>query len=264
MHLLYVDESGDDGFPASRTFPDGGSPSKVFIRTGLIVHDRQWQRVNRKINDFKAKLKIPKSIEIHATDIRRGKHKIYTSSRKRKEVPNWYGENYPALSDRVELLEKICRFISTLDEITLICIVIDKQAINIDYPDFNEIPKNNSWEFLIERYNLFLKKSRDKVGIIISDAVQDKIEKTHREFAKAIFEQSIHVKSQHFIESIMFEPSDSSNLLQLADVASYAFFRHFNTHDRVLYDLLEGKLLSHQDGRGVDGAGLKIWPNNGN
>jgi len=260
VHLLYVDESGDDGFPPKGEFFSNVSPSSVFIRTGLIIHDRQWQRVNQQINEFKAKLGIPKSIEIHATEIRRGKHKIYTTARKRKEVPNWYGETYPLLADRIALLEKICKFITELDEITLICVVIDKTQIKTELSNYRAIPKNNSWEFLIERYNLFLKNAQDKIGIILSDAVQDKIEKIHREFAKALFEQSAHVESQHFIESIMFEPSDSSNLLQLVDVASYAFFRHFNTQDSTLYDLLEGKLLTHKDGRGVDGAGLKIWP----
>ena len=52
MHLMYVDESGDDGFKLDLP-PDTPGSSKVFIRTGLIVHDWCWRRVNSEIKRFR-------------------------------------------------------------------------------------------------------------------------------------------------------------------------------------------------------------------
>ena len=85
------------------------------------------------------------------------------------------------------------------------------------------------------------------------------IKRTHREFAKAIYTQSSHVKEFHFIESILFEPSESSNLLQLVDIASYACYRKFNSNDTFLYDELKERIMKSNQGL-IEGAGLKIWP----
>lgn len=152
-----------------------------------------------------------------------------------------------------------CKLINSIEDITLIFIIIDKTRLDTTFPGYRNIPKENSWEFLIERYNFFLNNAKDQVGIIISDAVEHNIEKTHREFARAIYTQSSHVKEFHFIESIMFEPSESSNLLQLVDIASYASFRKFNSKDSSLYDQLEDRIMKNNRGL-VDGAGLKEWP----
>lgn len=85
MHILYVDESGDDGFPADNIFSTGGTPSRVFIRTGLIIHDWKWKRINDTIADFKFRKRIPQNVEIHATEIRRGKKKIIDSKDEKKK-----------------------------------------------------------------------------------------------------------------------------------------------------------------------------------
>lgn len=260
MHILYVDESGDDGFPAGNIFTSNVSPSNKFIRTGLIIHDWKWKRVNDAIADFRFKKRIPKHVELHATEIRRGKKKITDSkTKKRREVVNWYGQTYPNTNERMGLLRDCCRLINSITDITFIFIVIDKTRIDTTSPGYKNIPKDHSWEYLIERYNFFLNGATDHVGIIISDAIEHNIERTHREFARAIYTNSSHVNESHFIESIMFEPSESSNLLQLVDIASYACFRKFNSGDAALYDELKDRIMKNNQGS-VEGAGLKIWP----
>ena len=210
MHLMYVDESGDDGFKLDLP-PDTPGSSKVFIRTGLIVHDRRWRRVNSEIKRFRTNHDIPRNIEIHASAIMRGGKKHYNSEGRRIDNPNWYGKVMPNKDDQRKLLVELCRCIGSLSDITLICIVIDKTRIDQTHPEgFVHLPKHQSWEFLIERYNLFLRRQKDRIGIIISDAVEDQMEKTHRDFAKSIYDKSPHVHEFHFIESIFFEPSDSS------------------------------------------------------
>lgn len=258
MHLMYVDESGDDGFKLDLP-PDTPGSSKVFIRTGLIVHDWCWRRVNSEIKRFRTIHDIPRNIEIHASAIMRGRKKHYNPEGRRIDKPNWYGEVMPNKDDRRKLLIELCRSIGSLSDITLICIVIDKTRIDRTHPaGFANLPKDRSWEFLIERYNLFLRRQKDRIGIIISDAVEDRMEKTHRDFAALIYGNSPHVRECHFIESIFFEPSDSSLLLQIADAASYAFYRNFAFQDSSFYDCLSERIFS-PEGRS-EGTGLKIWP----
>ena len=246
---MYVDESGDYGFAS-------GS-SSVFIRTGLIVHGRQWGVVNKSIVQAKENRNIPKTVEIHATEIVRGRSKAWVSGR-RIDRTNWYGAKYPNKSDRLEILKDFCKLLKK-HNLTLICIVIDKGEIDKRNRNYKDLPRDKSWELLIERYNKFLVDARDKKGLIIADAVQDKIEKKHREFARNLYEQSNHIDEYHFIESILFEPSDSSNLLQLIDIASYACGRKCNQNDDSLFNELKDSLLKKEDGS-VDGAGYKCWP----
>ena len=73
MHILYVDESGDDGFSPSNVYSNPNGQSRVFIRTGLAIHDWRWRKINQDIQSLRYKYKIPNSVEIHATEIRRGK-----------------------------------------------------------------------------------------------------------------------------------------------------------------------------------------------
>ncbi len=246
---MYVDESGDDGFAS-------GS-SSVFIRTGLIVHGRKWRYINKSIVQAKQNRNIPETLELHATEIVRGRSKVWVSGR-RRERTNWYGDNYPDKSDRMEILKDFCKLLKK-HNLTLICIVIDKSKINKRTRDYKALPKDKSWELLIERYNKFLVDAKDKKGIIISDAVQDKIEKKHREFARNLYDKSAHIDEYHFIESILFEPSESSNLLQLVDIASSACYRNCNINDDSLFNELKDSLLKKEDGS-VDGAGYKCWP----
>jgi hypothetical protein len=254
MHILYVDESGDGGFSSKNIYQLNTTPSRYFIRTGLIIHDYKWLSINKQIDRFKYSRKIPLNIELHATEILNGYKKI---KGKTVSLPNWFGANYPSRNDRIKLLKDLCTLIASLN-VTLIFIIIDKANIDKTRIDFKTIPQTKSWEFLIERYNLFLQNQTDKKGIIISDAIETALEKKHREFAKAIFAQSIHVKEHHFIESILFEPSESSNLLQIADIASYAIGRKYNSDDDTYYNVLKSKIftLNYK----IDGYGEKIWP----
>lgn len=155
------------------------------------------------------------------------------------------------------MLKSLCQEIRNLP-ITTITIVIDKSKIKRSHSNFRNLPKERSWEFLIERYNLFLKNAPDKKGIIISDAITNHIENEHRIFAKSILESSFHVDHFHFIESILFEPSHSSNMLQISDIISYSYGRKFNIGDSMYYDILS-PLSFEQDGNPL-GRGQKFWP----
>jgi hypothetical protein len=257
MHIIYVDESGDDGFSPSNTYVIGHPPLKHFIRVGVIIHDRKWQKINSEINELKYRYRIPPATELHATEIRNGSKQIYKKTGKRKHVANWFGLNYPDINDRTKILLDCCKLVASFD-ISIIAVIIDKTKIKTSHIKYKEFPKNNSWEYLIERINLYLTEAQDHNGMIISDAIQHKIEEDHRNFAKALYSQSMHIDSFHFIESILFEPSESSNLLQLADIVAYAFHRKFNADDDTMYDVIQTKIFSKSGN--TFGCGLKIWP----
>jgi hypothetical protein len=261
MHIIYVDESGDDGFSNSGTYISNQTPTKYFIRVGIIIHDLKWKNIDKKVNEFKYKYHIPRNIELHASEIMTGRKRIYKKNDAGesvpKYVPNWYGQYYPYRKDRKEIVGDFCKFVNTLN-LNVICVVIDKSKVKTSHINFKELPKNNSWEFLIERINLFLTESNDKRGMIISDAIHHQIEKRHRDFAKKLYSQSVHIDSYHFVESILFEPSDSSNLLQLADIVSYAFHRKFNGNNDELLENIKDKIYTRLGN--TTGCGIKIWP----
>ena len=261
MHLIYVDESGDDGFKEDNDYSSLTTPRQFFIRTALIVHDMKWQTVNQKIEALKKRWQILPNVELHATEILNGREKKHDSNtKKRIDVPNFYGTTFPDRSRRKDLLLDVCRLIKNLD-VTVIGVIIDKAKIQQGKNgDHRSLPKNNSWEFLVERMNLFLSSQRDQRGMIISDAIQNQIEREHREFIKALYAQSMHIKQSYFVESILFEPSESSLLLQLADIVAYAFHRKFNMNDASCYDIIQDRLFTHQGA--LTGVGLKIWPSN--
>ena len=112
MNIMYVDESGDDGFSGNNTYSPGLTPTKYFLRTGLVVHDWKWTKINSKIEGFRVSKGIPKCEEIHATEIFGGKKKIHVNG-KRKTVNNWFGKNFPKKQDRIKLLEDICKLIKS-------------------------------------------------------------------------------------------------------------------------------------------------------
>lgn len=247
MHLIYVDESGDPGIAENSQYKIKETPSPYYIRTGLMIHDKKWQRINSSVKKFKEEHKIPEWIELHATEILNG-----------KGPDRWFKKNFPNKPDRIQILLDACCLIKKLD-VTLISVVLNKSDIYGKYTDqISEL----SWEYLIERINLYLSNSKDRLGMLISDTVQSGnfggIEKKFRDFAKALYSQSMHVKEFHFVENILFEPSESSNLLQLADIAAYSMGRMFNAGDDVYYKIIENKLLTHN---GCQlGYGLKFWP----
>ena len=257
MHLVYVDESGDDGFAKSGIYTKSITPSPFFTRTAVIVHDWKWKSVVRDIRAFRIKYSIPASEEIHATEILNGRSKSYSSSGKRVSLTNFFGQKWPNRSDRKNLLLDLCHTIVSLD-LSFVGVVMDKSKIDTSKPNFRKIPKDFSWEFLIERINYFLSEAKDKRGMIISDATGRTLEIYHRAFAKALIASSLHIKEFHFIETLLFEPSDSSDLLQVSDVVAYAIGRKFNSNDDSFFSVLEPKFVTRNGT--LNGVGLKIWP----
>ncbi|HLA26847.1 MAG TPA: DUF3800 domain-containing protein [Syntrophales bacterium] len=70
--MMFVDESGDQGYPPSGKWAGWGG-STHFARVGLIIHGWKWKAWNERLMSFKRNRGLTWDVEIKASDIRRGK-----------------------------------------------------------------------------------------------------------------------------------------------------------------------------------------------
>ncbi|MDP1677672.1 MAG: DUF3800 domain-containing protein [Bacteroidota bacterium] len=113
MHILYVDESGDDGFSKTNTYNSNTTPTGFYIRTGIVIHDLKWHSIDKEIEKFRSSYKIPSDKELHATEILNGRHRIY-KNKKPIYAKNWFGDNFDK-KERKEILVNLCGLIAQMD-----------------------------------------------------------------------------------------------------------------------------------------------------
>ncbi|MGB0454174.1 MAG: DUF3800 domain-containing protein [Bacteriovoracaceae bacterium] len=261
MHLLYADESGDNGLPKTSRDPFNNSP--YFIRVGVILHDKQWHAINSRVLNFRKKYKIPYEVEIHATEVLSGKSQqtIKVKGKKKKiKKKNWFGKNIPKQEDRKSLLAEFLKEVFSLGHLTVIVVIINKKKINLDIREGHMArnPKMKSLELLSERFNLFIKTAKDRNGLMVMDSVGPMDDKLHHSFQKSLYKDSKYIQSYHFIESLLFAPSEQSNFLQVADVCAYAVKRKIVDCEDLLYLNIENYLFKNE-GK-TKGRGFKEWP----
>jgi len=71
MHMMFVDESGDPGYPNDGNWTKWHG-SKVFARLGLVVHGWKWKAWNERLTSFKFNRGLLWDAEIKASHLRRG------------------------------------------------------------------------------------------------------------------------------------------------------------------------------------------------
>ena len=71
MYMMFVDESGDPGYPPGGKWKGWGG-STHFARVGVIIHGWKWWAWNDKLTSFKRNRGLTWDAEIKASDIRRG------------------------------------------------------------------------------------------------------------------------------------------------------------------------------------------------
>jgi hypothetical protein len=52
MHMMFVDESGDPGYPSDGNWARFGG-SRIFTRLGLVIHGWRWKSWNERLVEFK-------------------------------------------------------------------------------------------------------------------------------------------------------------------------------------------------------------------
>lgn len=262
MHLLYSDESGDDGLPEKPGDPWKGSA--YFIRTGIALHDKKWRAIDARVRTFKSTRNIPFNVEIHAVEVNSG----YTQKSSKKngkqvktKVSNWFGQQYRNPAARWALLEQFLISIMSFGDITIFSTVIDKKKIDLTLSknNHNRKPKLRSLELLSERFTQHIVRQKDKNCLLIMDSVTLHDDHILRSFQEDLYKESSFIRADNFVETILFCPSSSTHLLQLADVCSYAIWRKFNSSDDRLFKIIEPYFHKNNAGSYAR-AGLKVWP----
>jgi len=215
MHLMYVDESGDSGYPKGLGFPASG-PTPFFVRVGVVLHGWHWRKVDQMIADFKRVRGLKWDDEIKATDLRRGKGVFANRTPQARRA------------FLLDLLDSLAREA----DLHLLVVAVDKRAVDrTQRPRFTN-PSVRTLELLLERYNGFLREAQDKSGIVILDATEAKQDENLRYFQNYLLEFSDHIDQRRIVEGALFMPSHSSNLLQAADVCTNVAYRRFVKRDR--------------------------------
>ncbi len=242
MHLMFVDESGDPGYP-----PDGNWPawkgSSHFVRVGVIIHGWRWKAWHRRLLNFKQTRGLLWDAEIKGSHLRTGKGVFI----------GWEE------SRRLLFRSDLAKLIGYSREITLVGVAIDKKKVNTLGRERIMRPEVRSLELLLERYNHFLNQQSDKAWIVILDPVEESKDDNLRHFQSYLLDQGQNFQHSHIVEGAFFAKSHTSNLLQVADFAANVFYQHAaraNGGDE--YEALKPRFWRWK-GR-TTGYGVKIWP----
>lgn len=252
MYLIYVDESGDPGLDKSGKLAAGGS--EYFTRVAVLISTDKWFDINVSINKFRSDNKVPKGLELHATEIRKGQSQTtirMAGKNKKKMSKNWWGHRFKTRAERDKLISTFLDAIVLGHSISIIAVTIDKRKIDgKKYNQKNEEHsiKNRSLTFLTERINEFLEQNKSK-GMMIFDSVNATDDQRHSEFQKWLYKESDHISNKNFIETILFADSGNTGFLQLADICANTYWRHISGFDSADYNQISKQIFR-----------AKIWP----
>jgi hypothetical protein len=210
MFLLYTDESGKSGLNDHLRQP-------FHVLGGVVVHDQRWQQVEA---DLMTRIEVlvpqprPTKWELHMTDIWNGKRMFAATSRSTCE----------GLADAViDVIET--------HRLKLFMMIVDKKA-HIDRYITPTKPEFLTYEFMIERFDKFLNRQNDQVGLIVADDAkgqEDAIRRAHAQYRQGGTSQQTIA---HVVETPFFVPSHYSVMLQIADVAAWWCARALRTDGR--------------------------------
>lgn len=208
MHMMFVDESGDPGYPRNGNW-NRWQGSRLFVRVGAIIHGWKWQAWNNRLAAFKQTRGLNWDSEIRASDIRRG----------RREFSGW------DRARRMLFLDDLLSLIGGNPDITLIAVSIEKTLVDTSQRPRMAKPDIRSMELLLERYNYFLGLQTDRSGIVVLDSTQEANDENIRYFQSYLQARSPNLQPLRVVEGTFFAKSHTSNMIQVADVCSSVFYR---------------------------------------
>jgi hypothetical protein len=208
MNLVYIDESGDDGYP-SYSCP-------LFVLTACYFNE-EWSQYNYDLikkhrKDLKTKYNLPTGVEIHLREL--------------MQLKKPYRGLGLSKSDRQNIIKDHFQFIASDElKVKFVNVLIDKPQIV--YQGYSPLEK--SVEFLIERIEMELNDTNptDKRFLCISDKGRVEVmNKTARKIRKIRYVSSKTLGSrsnypiQNHVEDILEKDSKASPFIQLCDCVS--------------------------------------------
>jgi hypothetical protein len=210
MKIAYIDESGDDGYPAFS--------SEYFVLSSLYLDHLNWQSTYSRLYSFRNQIKnsygIPIKTEMHT------RHFLLNK--------NPYNAYSISDQDRVKIIDDYCELISQLD-LKIINIVIVKPRIQKQ----NYQVLDMALSFLIQRIENDLHPNlhpEEKFLIITDPGRLGKMRKTTRRMQKINFIPSKFSNNNYrkeirsLIEDPLPKDSKESYFIQLADLISYIIY----------------------------------------
>lgn len=239
MHVLYVDESGRSGLR------DLDQP--FHILGGLAFHDSEWKAIEQALAESVERLfpsPRPSDWEIHMAEL-------------------FHGKGYFKRTPRATRNAMVDAVLDLFDQhrMTLFMMVIDKAAHVAKYA-YPVPPARLAYEFMIERFDMYLADEADPVGMIVSDDQKGEeaiVRDAHESYRQKGTSQMTVTR---VIETPFFVPSHRSPMIQIVDVAAFWCNRWLRAQvagkpDPAPWLRLEPHIRRTSYGRKV---GLKIFP----
>jgi hypothetical protein len=217
MYLMYVDESGDVGMV--------NSPTRYFVLVGLVLHELRWQQTRDELVGFRQDLKQRFGLrlreEIHASHMI---NRPGSLSRIQKH-------------HRLEILRRHADKLASMPDLSLVCVVVDKQGKPSNYNVFEQ-----AWQTLIQRFENTLShrnfagpKNADDRGMLFPDHTDDKklngLLRRMRVYNPIPNQQWVgsgyrNLVLRSVIEDANFRDSAHSYFVQAVDVSAYLLYQH--------------------------------------
>jgi len=221
MYLMYVDESGDPGWP------DPGKaaseqPSNHFALSGFIIPVEDWRNYLTIMVEIRREIKrqfaYPVRTELKGSELinPRG-NKFFKKLTRKKRV-----QIYSSVLDAVAL-----RFTRA----KLINVFADKGNLRTTGISNTDDLELLAWNRLIQRFDIFLKRNGDSLGMIFPDeGKEEKIRKLLRKmrvhnYVPSHFGQPYNAPVTHVIEDPVMRDSVLSYFVQFADLVVHSLYR---------------------------------------
>jgi hypothetical protein len=266
MYLCYVDESGTPHIPGNTSH---------FVLAGLSIPVWHWKDCEREINALKAKYDL-KSAEIHTawmlrkyleqtkvadfdsldyaqrryevgrqrkTDLLRlqkaGNPKCYRRTRKNyRKTADYIHLNY---DERRAFITEIAQCVSGWGFARLFAECVDK--IYFDPARTTRTVDEQAFEQIVSRFEQYLEytgssQTGRNFGLLIHDN-NPTVAKKHTELMKGFHRRgTLWTDVNNIIETPLFVDSQLTNLVQVADLCSYAMRRYLENSEEELFDLI--------------------------
>ena len=217
MYLMYVDESGDVGLV--------NSPTRYFVLVGLVLHELRWQQTKDELITFRQGLKQQFGLRL------------------REEVHASHMISHPgALAripkhQRLEILRRHADKRASMPDLSLVCVVVDKQGKAANCNVFEL-----AWQTLIQRFENTLShrnfsgpKNADDRGMLFPDHTDDKklngLLRRMRVYNPVPNQPTFgagyrNLRLRSVIEDANFRDSAHSYFVQAVDVSAYLLYQH--------------------------------------
>lgn len=210
MHLVYYDESGDDGFPAFA--------SHLFVLSAVYCPALDWRENFDIIAGFKRQLakdfNFPFGLEIHTRELLLNK-KPYAPLRL-------------SGTERTEIVCRFCQVAAQLSLRAISTVVVKPWIKKADFPVLDR-----ALSYSVNRIETDLHGSAaNRFVIITDDGRVAKMRSTTRRMQKinyvpSKFEATYYQRNiRHLIEDPLPKDSKESYFIQLADMLAFLFYAH--------------------------------------